>query len=238
MRKNIFLVLLLVGMVSCSNGQSGSGQTQLTASGLAEQISHAPDAIILDVRTGGEFDNGHLENAVNIDWNAGEFLEEVLKLDTSIPVFVYCQSGKRSAAAAQVMRENGFGKVYELSGGILEWRAEGLPEVKGKSGAAGMTVAQYQALLDTDKLVLIDFYADWCAPCRKMKPHLEKISVELADRVVLVRIDADKNQELCQALEIRSLPTLKLYNNKTMIWEHIGLIDESGIREKLENNQN
>src|SRR5690606_21149204 len=170
-----------------------------------------------------------------VDVRGKEFQSQVSALDKQLPVFVYCLSGVRSASAAAAMRKMGFEQVYEMPGGMMEWRAQGLPEVKGKTtSGSGMTRQQYDALLASDKQVLVDFYADWCAPCRKMKPFLEKIAGKASDRVELVRINADENPELCGELGVTGLPTLRLYRKKEMVWDHVGFIDEDGVRAQLE----
>jgi thiol-disulfide isomerase/thioredoxin len=61
---------------------------------------------------------------------------------------------------------------------------------------SGLTKAKYDALLKTDKIVLVDFYADWCGPCKKMKPSIEEIAEEMKDKVVVMRIDADQNPDI------------------------------------------
>jgi len=86
-----------------------------------------PDAAIIDVRTPQEFSDGHLIHATNMDWNGDRFEAQVSTLDKSKPVFVYCYSGGRSAAAAKKMRANGFTEVYELAGGFSKWRDAKLP---------------------------------------------------------------------------------------------------------------
>jgi len=111
------------------------------------------------------------------------------------------QSG-RSRNAAEKMRKAGFENIIEMPGGMMEWRANNLPEEKMELKGNGMNVEQYEALLKQDKLVLVDFFAEWCAPCKKMKPYLEKISLEMAEKVSLVRIDADAHAELCKNLNV------------------------------------
>ena len=96
-----------------------------------------------------------------------------------------------------------------------------------------MSLEQYQSLLHSDKLILVDFYADWCAPCKKMKPYLEKIAVEMADKITVVRIDADENAELCKKLNVTALPVLKLYKNNELVWENEGYIEEESVRKQL-----
>ncbi len=82
--------------------------------------------------------------------------------------------------------------------------------------------------------MLVDFYAEWCAPCKKMKPYLEEISKEMADRVTVVRIDVDKNQALSKELKIESLPVLHIYHKKTLQWAYNGYIDKAGVVQQLQ----
>ena len=133
------------------------------------------------------------------------------------------------------MRSDGFKTVYELNGGIMKWRGANLPETTDNTTATnGMTKQQFEALLNSDKLVLIDFYADWCAPCKKMKPYLEKISKDMADKVFVIRINADDNQSLCKELGIDALPVLQLYKNKTLIWTNTGFIEKAEVVKQLQ----
>jgi thioredoxin len=96
-----------------------------------------------------------------------------------------------------------------------------------------MTKGEFDALLNSDKLVLIDFYAEWCAPCKKMKPYLDEISKDMADKVVIIRINADDNQALCKELKIDVLPVLQLYKNKTLKWTNTGFIDKAEVVKQL-----
>jgi thioredoxin 1 len=235
MYRTILSFIAAVILSSCSNAQTTSTPTRLSATAFAEQLKKDNTIQLLDVRTPGEFKNGHIQNAINASVNDKHFEEEVSALNKTKPVFVYCLSGPRSNAAAKQLRAAGFKNVVELPGGMMEWRANNLPETKDVSAtnAKGLSLAQYEALLKSDKLVLVDFYADWCAPCKEMKPYLDKISKDMADKVVIVRIDADANTELCKTLKINALPVLKLYKNEKMIWDNLGFVDEATVREKL-----
>jgi len=116
----------------------------------------------------------------------------------------------------------------------MKWRGANLPETtESTSASLGMNKQQFDELLNTDKLVLIDFYADWCAPCKKMRPYLEEISKEMADKVIVVRINADDNQALCQELKVDALPVLQLYKNKQLSWNTLGYIDKEGVIKQL-----
>lgn len=219
---------------SCSNGQAQNSKTKLSAAEFAEKIKELPAAPLVDVRTPEEFEKGHLLNAKNIDWRNNNFQGQISQLDKSKPVFVYCLSGGRSSAAANQMRSDGFKEVYELDGGIMKWRADNLPETTGTASAStGMTRQKFDELLNSDKLVLVDFYADWCEPCKKMKPYLDEISKDMADKVVVVRINADDNKSLCKELKVDGLPVLQLYKNKTITWTYTGFISKEDVLKQI-----
>ena len=234
MRKLLSITLLAILFNSCTNGQTQQTKTSLSATEFADKMKEFPNAPIIDVRTPEEFLNGHLVNAKNFDWNSNEFDKQIATIDKSKPVFVYCLSGGRSSSAADKMRSSGFTQVYEMDGGIMTWRAANLPETTSNTTSTGMTKQQFDELLNSDKLVLIDFYADWCAPCKKMKPFLDEISKDMADKVVIIRINADDNQALCKELQIDSLPILQLYKDKTLVWTNIGFIEKADIVKQLQ----
>lgn len=235
MYKNILSLFTIILLIGCSNGQNTSEKTNLTAVEFSEKINELGNPQLIDVRTPGEFEGGHLESAINIDWNRNDFIHQISSLDKSKPVLVYCLSGGRSASAANELRKNGFKQVYEMEGGMLQWRSKNLPETNENSTLKSMSKAQYEALLDSDKPVLVDFYAEWCAPCKKMEPYLKKIAEDSSEDVIIIRIDADKNAQLCKDLNVTALPVLKLYKNKKLIWENLGFIEENEVRKQLNN---
>ena len=235
MRKLLSIALAAILFNSCSSGQTNGIKTNLSATEFADKIKELPNATLIDVRTPDEFSKGHLANANNYDWNGTEFDNQIAPLDKSEPVFVYCLSGGRSSSAANKMRSDGFTQVYEMDGGIMKWRGENLPETTDNAVVSnGMSKQQFDALLISDKLVLIDFYADWCAPCKKMKPYLEEISKEMVDKVVVIRINADDNHSLCKELKIDALPVLQLYKNKTLSWTNTGFIEKAEVVKQLQ----
>lgn len=229
---SITLVTLL--LMSCSHSQT---QSSLSAKAFAEKLKELPEAPVIDVRTAGEFSSGHLHNALNYDWNSPQFEQQIQTLDKSKPVFVYCLSGGRSAAAASKMRADGFREVYEMEGGMMKWRNEKLPETKNPGTApvsSGMNKEAFEKLIDSDKLVLVDFYAEWCVPCKKMEPYLQEISNDLSTKVTIIRINVDENPELCRELKISSIPVLQLYKNRKMTWNHTGFIEKESVLKALE----
>jgi thioredoxin len=232
-----FFTSAIILLTSCSNGQSKVGVTNLSVSAFADKLKATPTAIILDVRTPDEFESGHLLNAINMDWNGNDFTQKVSKLNQSTPVFIYCLAGSRSASAATEMRKNGFKEVYEMAGGMMKWRAANLPETTDKTSLAfkGMTELDFEALLIKDKIVLVDFYAEWCGPCKKMKPYLDEISKDMAATVTVIRIDVDANPALCKELKIEDIPVLQVYKNGNLTWKNVGFIEKESVLVQLTN---
>jgi rhodanese-related sulfurtransferase len=115
-------VLLLAG---CS---SSSSTVDLTVSEFSSKVTEA-GIITLDVRTPGEFNEGHIEGAQLIDFQSGNFESEIATLDKSKTYAVYCRSGSRSGQAVKIMSDAGFTNLYNLDGGVIDWANAGLPLV-------------------------------------------------------------------------------------------------------------
>lgn len=226
----LFLILPFV-VVSC-NGQTSKNIENNSPEAFAKKINETPKPQIIDVRTPEEFASEHLDNAVNVNWLGDNFVSSVEKFDKSKPVFVYCKSGGRSAKAAAKLEELGFKKIHQLEGGLMKWNALGLS--KQSEQIIGMTSQEYNELLNSDKKVLINFNAKWCAPCKQMAPYLNKMQKEMGDKVVIIRLDADENKTLIKEMKIDELPTLLLYENKEIKWKHSGFISEENLKQQLQ----
>jgi thioredoxin len=218
------ILLLTILLSACNNGQAGNKENQnLSASEFQKQIKAAASSNIIDVRTPEEYVGGHIEHSQNINWNGDHFEAEIEKLDKNTPAFVYCLGGGRSASAASFMREHGFKKVYELQGGMMSWRSKNLAEVIDLTTEKkpGMSKADFEKQLSVSNKVLVDVYAEWCVPCKKMKPSLDAISAERTD-VKLLSINADDNMNLCKELGIESLPVLIYFEKGKQVWRKDG----------------
>ena len=84
---------------------------------------------MLDVRTDGEFAEGHLENAVQLDFYRDDFRDRLAELDPDVPYLLYCRSGNRSGHTLAIMEELGFSDVTDVDGGIVAWADAGLPVI-------------------------------------------------------------------------------------------------------------
>ncbi len=225
-----FILFISISIFSCK-GQNSESISNLSPKAFYEKLATSPNAQIIDVRTAKEFIAGHLDNAVNIDILEDDFVTNIEKLDKTKPVFVYCKTNSRSPHAADKFEELGFATIYNMKGGLLKWDAEGLS--KPTDRIIGVCSQEYAELLNTDKKVLVDFYAEWCAPCKKMAPYLDKMQKELTDEVVIIRLNADENPTLIKEMKIQELPTLLIYKNKEAKWKHTGFISEEDLKKQL-----
>ena len=228
----LYLTLVLIGFVLCScSGQATPGEATIPPSTFAEKIKNTPDVQLIDVRTPEEFEAQHIDNARNINWNGDDFEMKSAQLDKNKPVFVYCTVGGRSKKASAKLHEMGFKQIYNLEGGIMKWNASGFSKSSDK--IIGMCSQEYGDLLNSDKLVLVNFYADWCEPCKKMSPYIKTMQAELADNVTIIRLNADENKTLVSELKIDELPALLLYKNNEVKWKHMGFISEDALKQQL-----
>jgi thioredoxin len=232
MKTKIFSLLLLFVLFFNCNGQTSKIIETVPPLEYAAKLKATPNAQLLDVRTPEEFAGEHIDNAVNVNWNSDDFTAKAAKYDKSKPVFVYCKVGGRSGEAAGKLQEMGFTKIYNLQGGMMKWSAAGL--AKPDTRIIGMCDQEFGELLKTDKKVLVDFYAEWCEPCKKMAPYVLQMQKEMADKVTIVRLNADENKTLVSQLKVDDLPALMLYQNGKVVWEHRGFISEEDLKKQLQ----
>lgn len=125
----LMIAPLLLAISACST--SSKSIVNENAGAFAATIQNS-GVVVLDVRTSGEFESGHIANSVNIDVEAGSFENEIANLDKNAQYAVYCHSGRRSGIAAELMEKNGFKEIHNLKDGIISWQAAGYPLVVGK----------------------------------------------------------------------------------------------------------
>jgi hypothetical protein len=117
--KNIILGIIALIMSAITMLFLRGESSKLFGAEFLEKYNNTPDAVLLDVRTPGEFLSGHIDTATNIDFESPSFIAEIKKLDTAKTYFVYCRSGSRSGQAISIMKSNGIENIYELSGGLI-----------------------------------------------------------------------------------------------------------------------
>ncbi|MCS7019334.1 MAG: thioredoxin [Cytophagales bacterium] len=235
MKRLVLFYLTAFALTSTAcEAQNRAGGESLDAVAFQQKMANTANYIVLDVRTKGEFIKGHLANASCMDYNDDKFPEMVAHLDKNKTYFVYCLSGGRSTAAANYMRKNGFKEVYDLKGGILAWQKNNFPvEVPQVAAQDKISRQEYEKMLSSSKVVLVDFYAPWCAPCKQMEPILDDLAKKYNESVKIIRINIDENRNLAKELQVEEIPVLKVFKNGQQTWHHKGLANKAEIEKAL-----
>ncbi|HEY9186084.1 MAG TPA: thioredoxin [Salegentibacter sp.] len=93
--------------------------------------------------------------------------------------------------------------------------------------------SNFNDIINGDKPVLVDFFADWCGPCKMLGPILKDVKSELGDQVKIVKIDVDRNQELAAKYQVRGVPTMILYKNGKQLWRQSGVLQKHQLTEVI-----
>ena len=232
MNLKIYIATLFSFLILSCNGQKNDAYENIAPATFSEKIKALPNAQIIDVRTPEEYKSQHIDKAQNINWNGNDFENKVAALDKKQPVFVYCMVGGRSKKASDKLVEMGFSKVYDLQGGIMKWNAASLSKPSEK--IVGMCSQEYEDLLKSKSKIMINFYANWCEPCIKMKPYIMKMQSDLKDQITIVRLNADENKTLISDLKLDGLPVILIYENAELKWKHIGFLSEEDLKKQLQ----
>lgn len=89
--------------------------------------------------------------------------------------------------------------------------------------------SNFNSIINSETPVLIDFYADWCGPCKSLAPILKQVKDELGNAVKIVKIDVDKNQPLAAQYQVRGVPTMILFKNGKQLWRQSGVLQKNDL---------
>jgi thioredoxin 1 len=87
----------------------------------------------------------------------------------------------------------------------------------------------FNSIINSNPLVLIDYYANWCGPCKVLGPILKEVKHELANAIKIIKIDVDKNQDLAAKYQVRGVPTMILFKNGKQVWHQSGVLQKNDI---------
>lgn len=235
---SLYILAMMVSFFLFSSSFYAAAQTvskTISAVEFQNQLETSPKAVILDVRTPEEFKSGHLNQAKNLDIYDPSFQDQISKMDKKQAVYVYCKGGGRSANAVKKMKELGFDTVYELKGGIMAWEQGGLPLQDAEKPKTDLfTSNDFDKMLKANKNVLVDFYAEWCIPCKEMEPSLAKLKNQFKGKVAIERINVDEAKSLTKSINVVGLPVVAIYRDGIEIKRVTGFQSEQDLLNLLQ----
>lgn len=95
-------------------------------------------------------------------------------------------------------------------------------------------MSDFNEIINSDKPTLVDFYANWCGPCKMMTPIIEETKTKLGDKATVLKVNVDENKEVSIKYGIRSIPTLVLFQKGQPIWRQSGVVQSSKLVEEVE----
>ena len=93
-----------------------------------------------------------------------------------------------------------------------------------------------EEVISKGKPIIVDFWAEWCGPCKQIGPILEEISDEYREKVTIGKLDVDENPEIASKYQIRGIPTMMLFNNGTLIDTKVGMSSKNDLIQWIDNN--
>jgi thioredoxin 1 len=234
MRYRLFLTAIVVLF-----SYSGFSQSVVHVNAIKfSELLKTGKGVILDVRTPQEYSRGHIANSTLMDLSDKELTKKLSLLQKDKPVYLYCLSGSRSRILADYMVKNGFSEVYNLQQGLIDWQRNSFALQQSATATASKSKAfstdEFKAMLNSNQLVFVDFYAAWCAPCRTMSPIVDQLSDKYKQKVKIEKIDIEANRNLAQSLEVQSIPGFILFKDGQKIWTGQGVKSFDELSKLLE----
>lgn len=98
--------------------------------------------------------------------------------------------------------------------------------------------AKFKEVIQSNQLVLVDFYADWCGPCKMMSPILQEVKSIIKDDIKIIKINVDQHQDLASHFMVRGVPTLMLFKSGKMLWRQSGVLSTKDLVAIIQNQLN
>lgn len=193
-------------------------------------INTNSSGVLIDVRSSEEFSKGTIGSAINIPLNDPHFLDKMQQVhrDAKDSIVLFCLAGSRSAKATELLKANQINDFLEYRGGYMEWEQKSTTELSSK-----MTLEDYQLVLNTHDVVLVDFYATWCLPCKKIGPSIDEIEREYVGKITVLKLDIDQYKGLAKELGIISVPHVTLHQKGNILFTAKEVFEKSTLTDIL-----
>lgn len=231
LKKRYYLAVLL--MVLGLIPSTAQNVQQVDSKTFAALIKKG-DGVVLDVRTQGEYDRGHIKNSTLISTTDPKFVEKVSLLRKNKPLYVYCLTGSRSNAVVNYLSKQGYTKLYNLTRGTIEWQRFGYSLEKSSNAVASKSkvysIGELGTVLKQNNLVLVDFHARWCAPCKNMLPIVEQVGKDFSSKLKVLKVDIEANRTVKDNYGIQAIPGFILFKDGKEVWRHTGMITKEELK--------
>jgi thioredoxin 1 len=94
----------------------------------------------------------------------------------------------------------------------------------------------FKEIIESPSPVLVDFYADWCGPCKAMNPVIQEVAREVQGKARVLKVNIDKSQQAAQHFNVQAVPTFMIFKNGKSVWRHAGMIDKASLLRTIEAN--
>ncbi len=236
------ILLVIIAFVVFNTAMAQEKKYHQLSSQQFDSLIKTGTGMLLDVRTKSEFDNEHIKNSGQLNFYAFDFKKKLLLLPKDEKIYLYCTTGYRSEKAAKILAKNGFTQVYNLEHGIMEWNLEELPVIEGektdKKQVDKVGIDEFSKVISSNTLVLIDFYAPWCGPCRKMMPLIDSLKTQYHPQVNVFKVNVDVSKKLVKNLKISGVPLFRIYRNNKLLFEKDGMLSRNKLEAVLEQHLN
>lgn len=233
MLKPLVLLLFLLSFYACKN--NAVGKLDIDA---FNQIASNNNAQIIDLRPKAEFDSGHIVNAASFVPNSPELDAYIDLLYKDVPVCIVGGSIEHNAKLIEALKYNGFKSINELNGGMSAWINAKLPIQKTlpKKIYPNDTI-KFDDAINGDKLVMVDFNATWCKPCKMMQPSIDRVHDERYNEVIVYSIDVDQFPQYNEKYQIKGIPLVMLFKNGKTLHRSEGYLEENKINQLIDKNK-
>ncbi|HEY1046585.1 MAG TPA: thioredoxin domain-containing protein [Bacteroidia bacterium] len=223
--KKASLFLVLAATLACNQVT----QTSLPANEFKSDIEKGGVQVV-DLRSESLYKNIHIPGALHVSGNTAEIIAKETYAD--MPLYLYNENGEGIDELVSALRKGGFKHVYGLKEGFSAWKKQGF-NVEELKVFENDTIPFEKAILG-NKLVMVDFNAVWCRPCKMLDPIVKKLRETRAKDAIVYSIDTDKNPDLAVQYKAESIPLLVFLKNGKEVGRSVGLISESKLNDLID----